>query len=114
MRSHQGSLDSRIDYRLRCIRVEQMRSILKLSTLPDVGVEALDDTEVDLGVKLDWLKDAKAQLENLNVDELEHNINKSVKRSDSRARGIPLAAHSLLNYCVLITGSKAQSLHCSR
>ena len=89
-----------------------MRSILKLSTLPDVGVEALDDTEFDLGVKLDWLKDAKAQLENLNVDELEHNINKSVSLPDSR--GTSLAAYSLFNYCVLITGLKAQSLHCSR
>lgn len=70
-----------------------MRDLLRLSVLPEAGVEALDDDTVELGrssakfnkptalntstglgVKLDWLKDAKAKLETFDVEGLERKI----------------------------------------
>ncbi|KAF8315331.1 alpha/beta-hydrolase [Clavulina sp. PMI_390] len=56
-------------------RTEQMKQLLKLSTLPEDGVEPLDDSSEDLGVKLGWLKEAKTKLEDYDVKKLEGTLN---------------------------------------
>ncbi|KAF8315332.1 alpha/beta-hydrolase [Clavulina sp. PMI_390] len=52
-----------------------MKQLLKLSNLPEDGVEPLDYPSADLGVKLDWLKEAKAKLEAFDMEKLEETLN---------------------------------------
>ncbi|KAF8311281.1 alpha/beta-hydrolase [Clavulina sp. PMI_390] len=57
-------------------RVSQMKEMLKLSSLPEASVQPLDDPESDIGIKLEFVAEAKAALEAYDVEEFERKLNK--------------------------------------